>query len=208
MSRAPCAGASRFTLRPSSLLTPQLLLLELAPAMPSPHLLFINGPIYTGSSPSSTSLQGQAILCDPASGKILAVGDEDAVRSHAAASSEAQTVDLRNRFLLPTFLDSHVHISLQGVGLEKVDLDGCSSLEEIQERLRDGIAAAGGDRGEVLRIQAKRFVPQMLGRGREDGMRREWLDECSEGGKAGIVVEARDLHSVSRVVRPLSSLSR
>lgn len=160
-------------------------------------LLFFNGSVYAGANHDQASLMGQALLCDSSTGRILAVGDEKDVRAHASGVA-VEEIDLQGRFLMPAFLDSHVHVSLQGVSLEKVDLDGCKSLEEVQQRLKDGIAEAQSKEpagGIVKRIQAKRFVASMLGEGRE--IKKEYLDAVSEDGKVAIYVEARDLHSVS-----------
>lgn len=47
------------------------------------------------------------------------------------------TVDLEGRFVLPGFVDSHVHLLWLGAGLSSVALTDAGDLAEIQRRLRD-----------------------------------------------------------------------
>lgn len=48
-----------------------------------------------------------------------------------------ETLDLKGRFVLPGFVDSHVHLLWLGAGLSSVSLTDAGDLTEIQRRLRD-----------------------------------------------------------------------
>jgi predicted amidohydrolase YtcJ len=48
-----------------------------------------------------------------------------------------ETLDLEGRFVLPGFVDSHVHLIWLGAGLSSVTLTDAGDVTEIQRRLRD-----------------------------------------------------------------------
>jgi predicted amidohydrolase YtcJ len=54
------------------------------------------------------------------------------------------TLDLGGRFVLPGFIDSHVHLLWFGAGLSNVALTDAGDLAEIQRRLRDARDAPDG----------------------------------------------------------------
>ncbi|CAO1635473.1 unnamed protein product [Parajaminaea phylloscopi] len=153
-------------------------------------VLFFNGPIYTGEQTSTTAAaeQPQAVLCR--NGRIVHVGSLEDVRQNARQAGHAtpREVDLEGHLLMPAFIDSHVHVAMQGESLTKVDLDGCVNVTEIQQRLRAALEAQPG----VKRLQAKRLVPGMVG---HKPPRRQDLDAVSPDGIVAIYVESRDLHS-------------
>ena len=66
-----------------------------------------------------------------ADGKVLAVGDEPAVR--AAAGDRARVVDLDRRVVVPGFIDAHNHFSHWVVGRLGVDCREAPSIAEITE---------------------------------------------------------------------------
>lgn len=168
-------------------------------AMQTTATLFHNGSIYLsqrdGSGESSGSHLGQALLTQGS--KILKVGTHHEVTQHAKTLQQdgvtVTEVDLHDHFLMPAFIDSHVHLSMQGESLEKVDLEGCKSLAEIQQRIRDEIGRRGLGKGD--KIQVKRFVMPMLGGA---APHRSMLDACSDDGEVAVFVESRDLHSVRK----------
>ena len=157
--------------------------------------LFHNGTIYSPTtswsawSDSALLTQGSTIL---KMGPLVDV--QKYIQSHFPSSlTQLESIDLKGSFLLPAFIDSHVHLSMQGESLDKVNLDGAQTLEEIQDRIRSEIHRRGLGPGD--KIQVKRFVMPMLNGGQP---RREDLDKCSENGQVAVFVEARDLHSVSK----------
>ena len=62
-------------------------------------------------------------------GRILAVGSDDEIRD--LAGSQAETVPLGGRPLLPGFQDAHVHPAFAGITMLRCDLDGAGDLDEI-----------------------------------------------------------------------------
>ena len=51
-----------------------------------------------------------------------------------------ETLDLQGRFVMPGFNDSHLHFIHYVKTKLSVNLFGCTSLAEVQERLRRGLA--------------------------------------------------------------------
>lgn len=67
-------------------------------------------------------------------GRVVAVGDEDGVLSHAGA--RARRVDLQGATVLPGFVDTHPHLMHFGVLAEPlVDLSDAASQSEIADRV-------------------------------------------------------------------------
>ena len=78
--------------------------------------IFINGNVLT-MDPSDTVAQAVAIH----HGKIMAVGDNEFVRSRAAKNS--RVTDLKGRTLIPGFIDAHSHFPASGIEAVAVDLN-------------------------------------------------------------------------------------
>ncbi len=66
-------------------------------------------------------------------GRIVAVGRRDDLR---ARYPEAKPIAVDGKAIIPAFNDCHCHILPLGIDLGKADLRGCTSVAEIQERLR------------------------------------------------------------------------
>ncbi|KAI3155528.1 hypothetical protein DTO046C5_8186 [Penicillium roqueforti] len=106
--------------------------------------------------------------------------DEAIVRVQATAS----TVDLRNRIVLPGFIDGHVHILNSGISLQKLDLLPCKNVADIQSSITTYAATHPSD-------------PRILCRG--------WVQSVTDGNASATVlddldprpiyIEALDLHS-------------
>lgn len=112
---------------------------------------------------------GNAFLVED--GIITKVGDREDILQAAAAEDE--TVDLSGMFVVPGFVDSHMHLLELGYYLGGVQLIGCRSRAELAGR----VAARGGEEG----------VKWVIGRGYDetqfaDGdVDRRFLDEiCPE----------------------------
>jgi predicted amidohydrolase YtcJ len=143
-----------------------------------PHIILTNGR-FPGQAEEHTHdcmvVQGS---------KIAYVGSENHNAVQKAKSQGAQVVDLKNRVVLPGFIDSHVHLLFFGLSQQKLDLGGCKSLEEIRQRI-SGYAAQNPN------------LPQILCRG--------WLQSATEGvalasdiddiDSRPIFIDANDLHS-------------
>ncbi len=94
---------------------------------PAPDIIFVNGDIYTQSTPT----RAQAIAIRD--GRIVAVGSNDEIRK--LKSPHTQVVDLGGHFVMPGFNDAHVHLEEAGLEAQSVDLRGTRSLQEMQQRI-------------------------------------------------------------------------
>ncbi len=93
----------------------------------APDIVFLNGDIYTQSTPA----RAQAIAVRD--GRIVAVGSNQDIRKLKGAHT--QIVDLGGHFVMPGFNDAHVHLAAGGLQLLQVDLIGVKSLAEMQQRI-------------------------------------------------------------------------
>ncbi|WP_416444178.1 amidohydrolase [Leucobacter sp. HNU] len=119
-------------------------------------------------------------------GRVIAVGDLDAVR--LAAGSDAEEVDLGGAFVSPGLIEGHSHMLMLGESLDKVQLRDAGSIEEVQRRLAAARAAAPD-------------APMVLG--------TSWLFDIFPDGErptaavldaavadVPVLLDANDLHSV------------
>ena len=130
-------------------------------------LIFTGGRIYTvlpdgrrmvpataggeaASSEDTSSGAGIGIADGPPAtavavhgGRIIAVGTDDEIRD--LAGSQAETVPLGGRPLLPGFQDAHVHPAFAGITMLRCDTGGAGDLAGALDRIRD-YAAAQPDR--------------------------------------------------------------
>ena len=95
-------------------------------------ILFTNGTIRTMERDRPAA---HALLVR--NGRIAAVGDRTAVEEQAGV--DVRRVDLAGRALLPAFLDAHSHFTAVANQFLQVDLSGCGSWADIQDRIRDYI---------------------------------------------------------------------
>jgi predicted amidohydrolase YtcJ len=130
-------------------------------------LLFRGGVVWTGN-PDEPRASAVAVR----DGRIVAVGEEDAVEEWMGPST--QVVELEGRTLLPGFIDSHVHFLDGGFKLAGVDLRDAATPEEFARRIGDfartlppGSWITGGD-----------WDHEMWG---GELPRREWVDSLTAG---------------------------
>ncbi len=89
--------------------------------------LYVNGVIWTGVK----GAQDAAVLAVK-DGIVTYAGDGETVRIAAQ-----ETVDLDGRFVMPGFIDNHVHFLDGGAGLASVDLRDAATPEEFAKRIID-----------------------------------------------------------------------
>jgi len=87
--------------------------------------LFVNGVVFTAVADSA-----DASVLAIRDGKIIYVGTQ--VPSELAAM---KTIDLAGGFLMPGFIDNHVHFMEGGAGLASVDLRDAASPAEFADRI-------------------------------------------------------------------------
>ena len=110
-------------------------------------LLLTNGTIAT-MDPARPLAQAAVVEGDYFAYVGSAGEAEDFVREFSPGGWE--TLDLRGRFVLPGFNDSHLHFIHYVKTKLSVDLFGAASLAEVQERLRRGLAGFDGSGGRWL----------------------------------------------------------
>ena len=91
-------------------------------------LLIYNAHIYTVDSTFSTA-EAMAVK----DGKIVAIGSTSELNSKYFSNNK---INAEGRFIYPGLIDAHTHFYRYGLGLQRADLTGTKSWEEILERLR------------------------------------------------------------------------
>lgn len=95
-------------------------------------IIFYNAHIYTMASPGE---RAEAIAIR--GNRIEALGhDRDIL---ALAGENTRLIDLQGKCVLPGFNDSHCHVALTGLELQKVPLRHLNSIDEIIEVMREHI---------------------------------------------------------------------
>jgi predicted amidohydrolase YtcJ len=125
--------------------------------------IIVNGKIWTvdAGRPWAEAVAGR-------DGRIAAVGTNGEIRRLAGA--ETQTIDLKGAFVLPGFIDSHVHFINGGLSRLSIQLRDASSRADFAARI--GAKARELPPGEWILNgdwDHQRFAPVEL-------PRREWID--------------------------------
>ena len=104
-----------------------------------PDAIYYDGHFLTGIGLASAAPQRVSAIAI-SRGKVLATGTDAAML--ASKGPRTRLVDLHGAFALPGLNDAHVHLA--GAGQQKlaVDLTGCKSLAEMQERIAAAAAKA------------------------------------------------------------------
>ena len=66
--------------------------------------------------------------------KIIKVGKNEDIKS--LISDKTKIIDLNDRLAIPGFNDAHLHFVSGGLSLLRVNLQGCTTLDEIKSRIR------------------------------------------------------------------------
>ena len=91
--------------------------------------IIVHAKIYTLNAKQPWA-EALAIKAD----KILAVGSDKDIQAYRG--SLTKIVDAGGHLLLPGFEDCHIHFMDGSLGLVEVDLNGASSVAEIQRRVK------------------------------------------------------------------------
>jgi len=114
-------------------LSTYLAILVLAPsvveAQAAPDLVLVNARIYTvdNAHPRATALAIRG-------GRVLFVGSDAEARALSGGSS--QVIDLHGATVLPGFTDAHAHLLGLGNLLQRVNLAGSASYDEVIARVK------------------------------------------------------------------------
>ena len=133
---------------PAVPILPYLLLLTVAacrPAAPEPEscadTLLVGGTIHAldGAGRNATAMAFR-------DGRILAVGDDDVLTRDHFCPDATERIDLQGRAVIPGLVDAHAHLLSMGEALQRVDLVGTRSYDEVLQRVAEQVAtAAPGD---------------------------------------------------------------
>src|SRR5216683_3722771 len=92
-------------------------------------IIITNARIYT-VNPQQKWAEAIAIRGD----KIIAVGDRKKIE--ALRGPATKEINAQGRLLLPGFTDCHIHFMDGSLGLTRVDLNGATTVAEIQKRVK------------------------------------------------------------------------
>src|SRR6202521_5483767 len=106
---------------------PSLMALDAPP--PPAVMIVTNARVYT-VNPQQKWAEAIAVRGD----KIVAVGDRKQVE--ALRGPATKEIDAQGRLLLPGFTDCHIHFIDGSLGLTRVDLNGATTVAEIQKRVK------------------------------------------------------------------------
>jgi predicted amidohydrolase YtcJ len=120
-----------------------------APPSPMITLALVNGKVWTGD-PWKPQAEAIAIGGE----RIVAIGTTDEVKKQAGT---AETIDLGGQFVVPGFVDSHVHFITAGFRLTSVQLRDAATPQEFARRIKafaatvpKGTWITGGDWDHTL----------------------------------------------------------
>ena len=99
------------------------------PARSDADVIVTNARIYT-VNPQQNWADAIAVRGD----KIVAVGERKQIE--ALRGPATKVIDAGQRLLLPGFTDCHIHFMDGSLGLTRVDLNGATTVAEIQQRVK------------------------------------------------------------------------
>ena len=109
--------------------------------------LYYNGKIITMAEPSEAQkLVTEAVYVSD--GYIRKVGSMEMVCKDLPESTEY--VDLQGQCLMPSFIDAHSHIVMNGQMSQTVDLSECNSFQDIIDKLKSYIAEHGITQKDIV----------------------------------------------------------
>jgi hypothetical protein len=73
-------------------------------------------------------------------GKIVCIGDLSTVMLECSSGENLETIQLGGHFVMPGFNDAHVHLGGAAIDKLSVQLNGVTSIEELQKRLTATVA--------------------------------------------------------------------
>ena len=120
-----------------------LLPCSISAQQPAPDTIFFHGDILTGAGLSggpadSPSARVSALAIRD--GRIVRGGDDSSIL--VLKGPHTKLIDLDGHFAMPGFNDAHTHIAYAGQQRLAVDLDGTTSLSDMQSRITAYVAHA------------------------------------------------------------------
>ncbi|ETI25654.1 hypothetical protein G647_02428 [Cladophialophora carrionii CBS 160.54] len=146
--------------------------------------VFKNGRIFTGSQAESAYGRHSCMIVNK--DLIEYVGNDADAEVEAATSEGATVLDLGQQTLAPGFIDSHMHLLMFGFSLQKISIEHCKSLSDIQATIRQ----AAKEHPSRPRLLCQGWMHFMTD-GHALASDLEGLDEQNRP----IFIDAKDLHS-------------
>ncbi|CBY01496.1 hypothetical protein IAQ61_003323 [Plenodomus lingam] len=144
--------------------------------------IFTNARIFQGdTSTAEADFQSSLVIQN---GKITFVGHAEAPEITSLLNSGIPSQDLNGKFILPGFIDAHMHFLMLGQSLHKVDLDHAKDLEEIRAR----ITKYAKENPDKQRILCKGWMHSMTNGEAKASM----LDDLDP---RPIYIDSKDIHS-------------
>lgn len=117
---------------------------------------FVNGRVYT-LNPARPWGEAVGVVA----GRVVAVGSQSEVRGLCGAATEV--VDLEGRFLMPGFIDAHLHFLMGARYLGDVGVRDARTMAEVLKRLKD-YAEANPDKEWIVGQEFSYGYPDLEGR--------------------------------------------
>ena len=95
-------------------------------------VIFLNGKIYV-----EKGVYAQAVLVEGA--RIAAVGTDEEVLAAAGADFDGEKIDCEGRTVIPGLNDTHLHLMYLGMLLNRVQINGVKSIDELVRVCREFI---------------------------------------------------------------------
>ncbi|KAH9882289.1 hypothetical protein J1614_000525 [Plenodomus biglobosus] len=151
---------------------------------PSEPIVFTNARIFSGETKTSEADFASTLVVQ--NGKIIYVGHSTGADLAALRSCNPgiQVQDLSGKFILPGFIDAHMHFLMLGQSLHKVDLDHAQDLAEIRAR----ITKYAQENPDKPRILCKGWMHSMTNGEAKASM----LDDLDP---RPIYIDSKDVHS-------------
>jgi predicted amidohydrolase YtcJ len=144
-----------------------------AACQPGHDIAYVNGVVWTG-----VDGQADASAMAISNGRITYVGN-------GAPPRARQTIDLEGRFVMPGFIDNHVHFLQGGAGLASVDLRDAATPQEFSQRIADYAATLQPGRW----VLSGNWDHELWG---GELPRKDWIDEAT--GDTPVFVNRLDGH--------------
>lgn len=148
--------------------------------------IFKHARVFTGKQDDSAWGEYSSVVIKD--DRIEYVGHDTDPEVARAAKNGAEVIDLKQQILAPGFIDGHMHLLMFGTSLQKISIENCKTLEDIQKTIKD--AAAKADPSKVARLLCCGWMHFMTD-GQALAADLDGLDEFDRP----IFVDAKDLHS-------------
>eukprot|EP00192_Tetraselmis_astigmatica_P008994 CAMPEP_0117649734 /NCGR_PEP_ID=MMETSP0804-20121206/1146_1 /TAXON_ID=1074897 /ORGANISM="Tetraselmis astigmatica, Strain CCMP880" /LENGTH=644 /DNA_ID=CAMNT_0005455523 /DNA_START=86 /DNA_END=2020 /DNA_ORIENTATION=- len=104
--------------------------------VPDSSLLFVNAHVWTGD-PQAPMAEAFRVSTN---GEILEVGSTAALL--ATKGGYSKTVDLQGNFVVPGFVDAHIHLMQGALEMDALNLAGIGSPQELAQAVQAAVVAA------------------------------------------------------------------